>query len=45
VIISVGRYPFVLSLAVPGDLDKVAGLVREAAGWLRSEGIDKWQEL
>jgi GNAT superfamily N-acetyltransferase len=29
---------------VPGDLDKVVGLIREAADWLRSEGIDQWQE-
>jgi GNAT superfamily N-acetyltransferase len=29
---------------VPGDLDKVVGLVREAADWLRSMGIDQWQE-
>jgi len=40
----VGRYPFVLRLAVPGDLDNVAGLAREAADWLRSKGIDQWQE-
>jgi GNAT superfamily N-acetyltransferase len=29
---------------VPGDLDKVVGLVREAAGWLGSKGIDQWQK-
>jgi GNAT superfamily N-acetyltransferase len=29
---------------VPGDLDKIIGLVREAADWLGSEGIDQWQE-
>jgi GNAT superfamily N-acetyltransferase len=29
---------------VPGDLDKVVGLVLEAAGWLRSKGIDQWQK-
>jgi hypothetical protein len=40
----VGRYPFVLFLAVPGDLDNVAGLIREAADWLGSKGIDQWQE-
>jgi ribosomal protein S18 acetylase RimI-like enzyme len=39
-----GRYPFVLCLAVPGDLDKVVGLIREAAGWLGSQGIDQWQK-
>ena len=39
-----GRYPFVLRLALPGDLEKVLGLVREAAEWLGSEGIDQWQE-
>jgi GNAT superfamily N-acetyltransferase len=32
----------VLRLAVPGDLDHVVGLVREAAGWLQSKGIDHW---
>jgi GNAT superfamily N-acetyltransferase len=40
----VGRYPFILRLALPGDLDKVVRLVQEAADWLRSEGIDQWQE-
>jgi GNAT superfamily N-acetyltransferase len=40
----VGSYPFVLRLAVPGDLDKVVGLAREAAGWLGSKGIDQWQK-
>jgi GNAT superfamily N-acetyltransferase len=40
----VGRYPFVLRLAVPGDLDKVVGLVREAADWLGSRDIDQWQK-
>ena len=42
--VSVGRYPFVLRLAVPGDLDKVVVLVREAAAWLRSMGIDQWRD-
>jgi GNAT superfamily N-acetyltransferase len=42
--VSVGSYPFVLRLAVPRDLDKVVALVREAAAWLRSTGIDQWQE-
>jgi GNAT superfamily N-acetyltransferase len=42
--VSVGRYPFVLCLAVPGDLDKVVGLVREAADWLGSRRIDQWQK-
>src|ERR1700722_9717262 len=42
--VSMGRYPFVLRLAVPGELDTVVGLVREAAGWLASKGIDQWQE-
>jgi len=40
----VGRCPFVLYLAVPGDLDKVVGLVREAADWLGSKCIDQWQK-
>jgi GNAT superfamily N-acetyltransferase len=39
----VGRYPFVLRLATPGDLDVVRGLVREAADWLRaSKDTDQW---
>ena len=38
-----GSHPFVLRLAGPGDLDNVAGLVREASAWLRSEGIDQWR--
>jgi GNAT superfamily N-acetyltransferase len=29
---------------VPGDLDKVVALAREAAAWLRIIGIDQWQE-
>jgi GNAT superfamily N-acetyltransferase len=29
---------------VPGDLDKIAGLIREAADWLGSRGIDQWQK-
>jgi GNAT superfamily N-acetyltransferase len=29
---------------VPGDLDKVVGLIREAADWLASKGIDQWQK-
>ena len=29
---------------MPGDLDKIVGLVREAAGWLESKGIDQWQK-
>ena len=29
---------------MPGDLDKVVGLIREAADWLGSRGIDQWQE-
>jgi GNAT superfamily N-acetyltransferase len=39
-----GRYPFVLRLAGPGDLDKVVRLIREAAGWLASKSIDQWQK-
>lgn len=42
--VSMGRYPFVLRLAVSGDLDTVVELVREAAGWLASKGIDQWQK-
>ena len=29
---------------MPGDLDKIVGLIREVAAWLRSKGIDQWQE-
>jgi len=41
---SVGKYPFVLCAARPGDLEKVVRLIRGAAKWLGSEGIDQWQE-
>jgi GNAT superfamily N-acetyltransferase len=41
----VGRYPFALHHAVPGDLRSVRGLVREAAEWLRaSKDTDQWAE-
>jgi hypothetical protein len=40
--VSVRTYPFVLRLAVPGDLEVVHGLVREAAAWLRTKGTDQW---
>ena len=41
--VSVGRYPFVLRLAMPADLDVVRGLVREATEWLRaSKDTDQW---
>lgn len=41
--VSVGRYPFALCLGMPGDLDAVSGLVREAAEWLRtSKDTDQW---
>jgi GNAT superfamily N-acetyltransferase len=39
-----GKNSFALNLAVPGDLDKVVGLIREAADWLGSKGIDQWQK-
>ena len=29
---------------MPGDLGIVVGLVRDAADWLRSRGIDQWRE-
>lgn len=29
---------------MPGDLDKVVGLAREAADWLGSKRIDQWQK-
>jgi GNAT superfamily N-acetyltransferase len=41
--VSVGKYPFVLRLGMPGDLEIVSGLVREAASWLRiSKTTDQW---
>ena len=41
--VSVGRYPFALSLAMPGDFDRVRGLVHQAAQWLRtSKNTDQW---
>ncbi len=42
--VSVGRYPFVLYPAAPGDLDIVIRLVREATEWLEAIGTDQWQE-
>lgn len=42
--VSVGKYPFVLCAARPGDLETVVRLIRGAAHWLGSEGIDQWQE-
>ena len=36
---------FALRLGLPGDLDTVSGLVREAAEWLRtSKNTDQWAE-
>ena len=43
--VSVGKYPFVLRLGMPGDLEIVSGLVREAATWLRTKGTDQWAQL
>jgi GNAT superfamily N-acetyltransferase len=41
--VPVGRYPYALCLATPGDFDKVLGLRREAAGWLAtSKDTDQW---
>lgn len=40
-----GKYPFVLRLGMPGDLEIVSGLVREAATWLRTKGTDQWAQL
>ena len=38
-----GKYPFVLRLGMPGDLEIVSELVREAAEWLRtSKNTDQW---
>lgn len=38
-----GKYTFVLRLAVPGDFDEVRRLVRDAADWLRtSKDTDQW---
>jgi GNAT superfamily N-acetyltransferase len=42
---SVGEYPFVLRLGMPGDLEIVSGLVREAVTWLRTKGTDQWAQL
>ena len=42
--VPVGRYPFVLYPAAPGDLDHVIRLVRGAAKWLGSIGTDQWQK-
>jgi GNAT superfamily N-acetyltransferase len=43
--VSVGRYPFALRLAAPGDFDDVNGLVRGAAEWLRtSKDTDQWEK-
>jgi GNAT superfamily N-acetyltransferase len=43
--VPVGRYPFALRLAVPGDLEEVRRLVREAAEWLRtSKDTDQWAD-
>jgi ribosomal protein S18 acetylase RimI-like enzyme len=39
-----GGYPFVLYVAGPEDFDEVAGLVREAAGWLGGRDTDQWQK-
>ena len=41
--VSVGRFPFTLRLAAPGNLAEVRGLVHEAADWLRtSKDTDQW---
>ena len=41
--VSVGEHPFALRLGMPGDLDAVSGLVRNAAEWLRaSKNTDQW---
>ena len=39
-----GKFPFVLRLAVPGDLDRILGLIRDAADWLRGKNTDQWQQ-
>jgi GNAT superfamily N-acetyltransferase len=42
--VSVGSYSFALRLAVPGDLEEVRELIREAANWLRaSKDTDQWE--
>jgi GNAT superfamily N-acetyltransferase len=39
----VGRYPFALRLATPGDFGDVRRLVREASDWLRTcKNTDQW---
>lgn len=41
--VSVGRFPFNLRPAAPGNLAEVRGLVREAADWLRThKDTDQW---
>jgi GNAT superfamily N-acetyltransferase len=43
--VSVESYPFGLRPALPGDLDEVRGLVRDAAEWLRmSKNTDQWEK-
>jgi GNAT superfamily N-acetyltransferase len=40
----VGRYPFQLRLATPGDLSQIVALINEASAWLgRAKGTDQWQ--
>jgi hypothetical protein len=41
--VPVGRYPFELRLAAPGDLDEIYELIDEAAAWLRDKGTDQWE--
>ena len=41
--VSVGGYPFELSLATPGDLDEIYELLDEAAAWLRDKGTEQWE--
>ena len=41
--VSVGRYPFELRLATPGDLEDIYELLDEAAGWLREKDTDQWE--
>lgn len=42
--IPVGRYPFQLRLATPGDLTRIIALIDEASAWIRrAKNTDQWQ--
>jgi hypothetical protein len=39
----VGRYPFQLHRAAPGDLDEIYELLDEASSWLRGKNTNQWE--